>query len=445
MDMANLVVETILRILAFSIPACFTSVYFASICWQMDYTHKRIALFAVVQSVTGISTIELLPTSIHFLVFLANFFVLALLFFGRHPLHKRASLILTSCFFYIVLEALVASIALQFFTIQEMESQPLYFAIFGVPICGALYAISRWMKLWGMAPGHRLISSVKVHQRIYIIGIMLILTLLCVLAMLLVALNLTDILNKLSVTLGIVFLALLVVAAMLYLTIRLVLKIRDEAVQFTENHYIDEVGQMYNTIRGQRHDFLNHVQVISAMLQRGKIEEAKGYMHQLVGDSTEISDMLQIGHPTIAALIQAKLVQAGNRRIDLLYYFSEMERLPQGKFTFDLVRIAGNLIDNAMDECDEYPEDERWVEVSGWCEKDVFYLKVKNPCSLLDITTVNKLFIPGFSTKQNEGHSGLGLAIVKEKVEYYKGKVEVLNEEEGSITFLVKLPLTKIS
>lgn len=445
MDMASLVLMTFLRLIAFSIPACFSTFYFASAFWQADISRRRIALFAVVQSVTGISTIELLPTSLHLFFFLADFIVLGLLFFRKQSFYMQATLILTSCFLYIVLEALLASISLQFFTLETLDEKPFYVALFGVPAYIALYALTRRMQRKGLAHGRRITSLVKMNQRIYIIGIILVLTLLTFFAMLLIVLNMTSAFTNMSMTLGIIFIALLGIATILYMTIRLVMKIRDEAVQLTENHYIDEVGQMYNTIRGQRHDFLNHVQVISAMLQRGKIEEAKAYMYQLVGDSNEVNDMLQIGHPAIAALIQAKLVQAGHRRIDLLYYFSELERLPQGKFTFDLIRIAANLIDNAMDKCEDYPEDERWVEVNGWCEKEQFFLKVKNPGSPMDTPTINKLFSPGYSTKNSLGHSGLGLSIVKEKVEHYKGKVEVLNEEEDSVTFLVKLPASKIT
>lgn len=52
-------------------------------------------------------------------------------------------------------------------------------------------------------------------------------------------------------------------------------------------------------LRLQRHDFINHLQVIHAMLQLGRTEKALAYIETLAKDTNLISDVLaEHGQPT---------------------------------------------------------------------------------------------------------------------------------------------------
>ncbi|MBC8014478.1 MAG: Spo0B domain-containing protein [Sporomusaceae bacterium] len=57
----------------------------------------------------------------------------------------------------------------------------------------------------------------------------------------------------------------------------------------------DEVGaDSVNLLKIQRHDFVNHLQVIHALLQLGRTEKALAYIEELAKDSKLISDTLKI-------------------------------------------------------------------------------------------------------------------------------------------------------
>ncbi|MNY49168.1 sensory histidine kinase DcuS [compost metagenome] len=107
----------------------------------------------------------------------------------------------------------------------------------------------------------------------------------------------------------------------------------------------------------------------------------------------------------------------------------------------DLVKIIGNLIDNAFDEANNFPIEEREVSVRGWRDGNDVKISVKNRVipefKLVDNTT---LFSIGYSTKGDGEHQGLGLPVVKERVEYYRGTIEV-TVEEGFICFLLSIPM----
>ena len=59
-----------------------------------------------------------------------------------------------------------------------------------------------------------------------------------------------------------------------------------------EKHEVDE--EIVNLLKIQRHDFVNHLQVIHALLQLGRTEKALTYIEELAKDSRLISDTLKI-------------------------------------------------------------------------------------------------------------------------------------------------------
>src|SRR5690606_16495443 len=96
-------------------------------------------------------------------------------------------------------------------------------------------------------------------------------------------------------------LMLILIASFTVISLILVLKIftqvKDEAVKETQQIYIDDINRMFATVRGQRHDFLNHVQVISSFLKMRKLDELDKYTSELIGETTEISEIMNIGNP----------------------------------------------------------------------------------------------------------------------------------------------------
>ncbi|HZG57583.1 sensor histidine kinase [Paenibacillus sp.] len=235
--------------------------------------------------------------------------------------------------------------------------------------------------------------------------------------------------------------AAIVSVLILLFTIRSITTVKNQAILTTQETYVDEIHNLFTTIRGQRHDFLNHVQVIQAFVRKGKMDELERYVSELVGEIVEINDLLQIGHPALAALIKSKMVYALDRKIDFRYTFEGMDRIGRGIASVDYVKIAGNLLDNALDEVLRRPPEDRWVEIAGWTDADHFYLSVSNPVYAVSEEQKANMFVPGYTTKIGGGHAGLGLSIVRERVQYYQGELDVKTEEDQVLSFRIKLPL----
>ncbi|WP_274649666.1 sensor histidine kinase [Paenibacillus humicola] len=216
-------------------------------------------------------------------------------------------------------------------------------------------------------------------------------------------------------------------------------KSRDKLARRAQETYVEEINQMFQSIRAQRHDFLNHVQTIHSLAGLGKIQELQQYTAELTGDIRQTNEMINIGNPAIAALIRSKISQAEQLKIRLSTGFSDLGRLSLGVKSLDLTRLLGNLIDNAFDEVAALPEEERRISVEGRQRPGYQEFRVSNVCRDLKKLEGKPLFDTGYSTK-NGAHSGLGLSIVKSIVDHYKGTVRMEFDEPDTVTFVIRIP-----
>lgn len=83
----------------------------------------------------------------------------------------------------------------------------------------------------------------------------------------------------------------------IYFMLRLFVRIREDAITQTRDVYAEEIGQMFTVIRGHRHDFLNHMQVMSSMLQMNKLEQLKSYMEDLAKETHATAPVVSHASP----------------------------------------------------------------------------------------------------------------------------------------------------
>ena len=232
-------------------------------------------------------------------------------------------------------------------------------------------------------------------------------------------------------------------AAIFILAVRAIILQRQEAVKLAQDTFTLDMKRMFVSILEQGQEFQHHTRVMLSYLNESRFDELKTYIDRLVGEIARDNEVLTIGHPAFAALIQAKTAIALRKGIDFQYEFSDLSHLELGVKSIDLIKMTGNLIDNAFDEAAKLDcEDDRWVHVGGWMDSGVFYVTVSNPAKTpFSAEELDRMFTPGFTTKQGD-HSGLGLSIVKERVEYYKGRIEAEADGTGGVQFKLSIPVS---
>ena len=178
-------------------------------------------------------------------------------------------------------------------------------------------------------------------------------------------------------------------------------------------HGLDEtVSQMTalnHTLRAQRHDFLNHLQVVYSLIEMEEYQEANDYIEQVYGDIQNVSRALKTACAPVNALLRAKIAEAEERGIRVeLTISAAWDQLPLP--AWEMCRVISNLIDNAMDALGKTADACLSISLS----EDVkgFSFEIRNNGPMIAPGMLPSIFEPGFSGK-GEGR-GMGLFIARE-------------------------------
>lgn len=231
---------------------------------------------------------------------------------------------------------------------------------------------------------------------------------------------------------GFSFLAVIIMIAGIYVSRKIFHSIYKEAELSMQQENMDNIEQLINTLRAQRHDFLNHVQVIYGYTSLGKIEEIQKFIEGMNHDIDRVNCYIKTDNLSIGALLMAKSAVAETRKIKIQCNIKgELKDIPMP--SWELTRILGNLINNAMDAVQDLPPENRHIEVNLQQNTNGFLFQVCNLGNPIPPVLLDKVFKPGFTTKGDKG-SGMGLYIVRDLVEKYNGTVDVMSTiEEGTV------------
>ena len=201
--------------------------------------------------------------------------------------------------------------------------------------------------------------------------------------------------------------------------------------ELIEIHYA-EVENMYRQMRGWRHDYRSHIQVLKAHAAREDWDAVRAYLDMLETDLSTVDTVVKTGNPMADAILNSKISLARSKHIPVRADASIPVALQISQL--DLCVIIGNLFDNAIEASLALPEEERLIRV---------YIDMKG--SQLYISFTN--FAAGdrrvkqggrFRTTKGEGH-GFGLVRIDTIVDRLGGYLS-RNSEDGAFTTEILLP-----
>ena len=201
--------------------------------------------------------------------------------------------------------------------------------------------------------------------------------------------------------------------------------------ELIETHY-REVENMYRQMRGWRHDYRNHIQVMKAYAATENWEAIREYLDQLDEDLTHVDLAVKTGTPMTDAIHNSKISLAKSRKIQVSADAHIPVKLSSPEI--DLCCILGNLFDNAIEASMKLPEEERMIRV---------YMDMKNTqlyISFTNFTADKKRQKVGgrFKSTKGAGH-GFGLVRIDEIVKRLDGYIS-RNSEDGAFTTEILLP-----
>lgn len=195
---------------------------------------------------------------------------------------------------------------------------------------------------------------------------------------------------------------------------------------------IDEVQNVYMTMRGWRHDYHNHMQSLKAYLAMDNIAEARDYLDKLETDLDDINLLFDTGNLGVDAILNSKISLALHNGIPVDYKAAVPEKTTVTDI--DLCVVLGNLIDNAVESCMKVRKEEQFIRFYMGQFKHQLYISVSNATN----ETVRRLDEEYISTKR--GNHGHGLKRINLIVEKYEGYINRKNEAGVFVTEIM-LPL----
>ena len=201
--------------------------------------------------------------------------------------------------------------------------------------------------------------------------------------------------------------------------------------ELIETHY-REVDNMYRQIRGWRHDYRNHIQMMKVLAANGDMDALKVYLDELDTDLNTVDTVVKTGNPMADAILNSKISLARSRNIPTQVDAHIPVKLKMSEL--DLCCIIGNLFDNAMEASMALPEEKRMIRVYMDMKGTQLYISFTNFTAAKKLSKVGK----GFKTSKGEGH-GFGLVRIDDIVSRYDGYLS-RNSEDGAFTTEILIP-----
>ncbi|MBR6517465.1 MAG: GHKL domain-containing protein [Bacilli bacterium] len=196
---------------------------------------------------------------------------------------------------------------------------------------------------------------------------------------------------------------------------------------------VDEVQNIYMTMRGWRHDYHNHLQSLKAKLTKNQIDESIEYLNELEKDLDDIHQIVETGNINIDAILNSKLSLAMTHDIDVNVKVSIPTNLPINNI--DCCVLLGNLIDNAIEACENVDGD-KYIRLYIGLYKKQLYISITNATNEI----VRKFDEEYITTKR--GNHGHGLKRINKVVEKYNGYINRKNEPGVFVTEIM-LPMNQ--
>ena len=197
--------------------------------------------------------------------------------------------------------------------------------------------------------------------------------------------------------------------------------------ELIQKYYL-EVENMYQKMRGWRHDYRHHIQTMKVHIANGELKEIGAYLDMLDDDLTNVETVIKTGNRMADAILNSKLSLAAQKEIKIKAEANIPVSLTVSEL--DLCTVIGNLLDNAMDASMELPVEERLIRIYMEMKGNYLYISVTN--------TAGGKKKNNFRTTKGEGH-GFGLKRIDMIVEKYGGYITRASED-GAFSTEVLLP-----
>ena len=194
---------------------------------------------------------------------------------------------------------------------------------------------------------------------------------------------------------------------------------------------VENLGALNDRLRMDRHDYLNHLQVVYGLMELEEYDEMNAYLRKVYKELLKTGKAIKTSKPAINALMAAKMAECEEKGIEFLVEVkSDLKDI--GIEDWELCKVLSNLVDNAVRAVGESDSEEKAVRVNITETAENYVFEVEDNGPKIPDEIKELIFRKGFTTKKGEGH-GMGLAIVSRIVSDNKGVIELATDESRTV------------
>ena len=185
---------------------------------------------------------------------------------------------------------------------------------------------------------------------------------------------------------------------------------------------VEEAEGFYQSIRGLRHDMNQHLQIICALLDQNKYEEAAGYLSRIDQETEALAPDVKTGNPVTDVILSEKKTEAEHNGI----IFENSFQFPQDSKAdaFDISVVLINALSNAIEGAKKSTD--KTIIVASKRKNHTFLIDVVN--SFDGELKINpETGLP--ETSKDEGDHGLGFLNIRRVAEKYYGTAKLVKED----------------
>ena len=202
-----------------------------------------------------------------------------------------------------------------------------------------------------------------------------------------------------------------------------------------EQERAEALMESYTTQRRLTHEFANHLEALSLMLQQNDVAGARSYLTSISKTIQMNSAILNTHNPLLDALLSKKYEEAARKGVMMYFDLSDLKDIPLDRT--HLVIVVSNLLNNAIEAAAQADPPEVYVRMRK--SEDEVVLSVRNRVKK-DLNLVDGQ-LPRISQK-GAGH-GFGLWNVRDVLKKYGGEYTI-SCRECWFRFTCTIPLRKL-
>ncbi len=192
-----------------------------------------------------------------------------------------------------------------------------------------------------------------------------------------------------------------------------------------------DMQSLYERQGRKLHDYKKQIGTIQELLKAGDVDAAIDYSEQLTKSIAVEASEINVGHPVINAVLNQQYRIAKGKDIGMTFAISDLNDIKLSDD--DIVVMLGNLIENAIRECEKVTAQGRTASITvKFIEREgKIILNVRNPVSSKVEIVDNKVTKPS-----QEGH-GIGLSNVESVAEKNGGRFAISCDENEFVAVVV--------